>query len=320
VKLPAGTIHRSTDPRRGGSPQVASAGAAPAVSVVIPTRDRRPLLDLTLAALADQQEAPPFEVVVADDGSSDGTARHLEDLAGRLPYPLRVLSLPAAGPAAARNRGIAVARAPRVLLLGDDTVPARDLLAAHQRAAAGREAGVQGRIDWHPELTVTPLMQFLAPEGPQFYFRGLLDGQAIPFTAVLGSNLSAPTNWFRDEPFDEGFPAAAFEDTEIAYRWGRRGRAVLWCEAARCFHHHRYDRLEDFLTRQQRAGRAARHAVARHPGMAWRTVVAPLAIGLVFAARLLVRRLAGQATATDLWDLRARAAFLRGLVSRPRRP
>jgi glycosyltransferase involved in cell wall biosynthesis len=283
--------------------------------VVIPTRDRRPLLDLTLAALAEQEGAPSFEVVVGDDGSRDGTAQHLEALSERLPYSLRVLSLVAAGPAAARNRAIAVCLAPRILLLGDDTVPRRDLLAAHRRSAAGREMGVQGRIDWHPELRMTPLMEFLAPEGPQFYFRGLVDGRPIPFTAVLASNLSAPARWFHDEPFDEGFPYAVFEDTELGFRWRARGWAIVWCEAARCYHHHRYERIEEFLARQRRAGRGARRAVARHPAMAWPIVGAPLAVGAAFAVRYLIRRATGRARAADLWDLRARAAFLGGFVS-----
>jgi glycosyltransferase involved in cell wall biosynthesis len=48
--------------------------AGPCLSVVIPTRDRRRLLEQTLAALDRQRElSDPFEVIVVDDGSTDGT-------------------------------------------------------------------------------------------------------------------------------------------------------------------------------------------------------------------------------------------------------
>jgi glycosyltransferase involved in cell wall biosynthesis len=43
------------------------------VSVVVPTKDRAPLLDQTLRSIAEQT-APPAEVIVADDGSTDATA------------------------------------------------------------------------------------------------------------------------------------------------------------------------------------------------------------------------------------------------------
>jgi glycosyltransferase involved in cell wall biosynthesis len=47
---------------------------SPLISVVIPTRDRQEPVQRILRALADDVSAPPFEVIVVDDGSADGTA------------------------------------------------------------------------------------------------------------------------------------------------------------------------------------------------------------------------------------------------------
>lgn len=55
----------------------------PAVSVVIPTRNRSNLIDVQLVALARQQYEGAIEVIVADNGSTDGTAEHI------LGHPLR---------------------------------------------------------------------------------------------------------------------------------------------------------------------------------------------------------------------------------------
>ena len=287
--------------------------SAPRLSVVIPTRDRREVLRSTLEALAEQDGFEPgeLEVVVADDGSSDGTA---ELLAASRPsaFQLRSVRLAGAGPATARNRAIALATAVRILLLGDDTPPYSGTLAAHLTAAADSDVGTQGPIEWDPERRVTPVMDFLAPAGPQFYFKGLKSGRAIPYTAVLGSNLCAPRSWFLEDPFDEAFPAAAFEDTELAYRWKRKGHRVLFAASAVCRHRHLYESIDSFLARQRRAGQAARYSVRQHPAMLGRTVLQPLVVGAAIAARHGLRTLTGRGRRTDHWDLMTRHAFFGG--------
>jgi glycosyltransferase involved in cell wall biosynthesis len=285
----------------------------PLITVVIPTRNRKEILQTTLEALDRQTGLTgPWEVVVADDGSSDGTARYLGSGCGPFSFRLEWLPLPAAGPAAARNRAIAKASARRILLLGDDTVPDPDVVASHLSGAAGNAVGLQGRIEWDSTSPITPVMHFLAPEGPQFYFKHLRHGRPIPYTSLYASNFSAPTEWFLREPFDEEFAAAAFEDTELAYRWHRRGYIVLYWENAICKHRHFYESIEPFLARQRRAGRAARHAIRRHPGMAARTVLQPFLVGLLGAVGYAGRRLWRKPSESALWDLKVRAAFFRG--------
>ena len=288
--------------------------AGPCLSVVIPTRDRRRLLEQTLAALDRQRDLPgPFEVIVVDDGSTDGTGDWLQ-LAQFGGFTLQQIITRAGGPARARNLAIRRAAAARVLLLGDDTIPTKDLLAAHLKAAAGRDTAVQGRIDWDPSRPVTDVMRFLAPAGPQFWFEGLSDGGPVPFSAMLASNLSAPTRWFRDEPFDERFTEACLEDTELAWRWQQRGWRAVYSAAAVCWHRHHYDRIDPFLDRQRRAGRWARLVVATHQALRWRLAWQPIAFSAVSALRLAVRWRRG-----DWWDLRCRVAFARGYLawSRP---
>ncbi len=293
--------------------------SAPLLSVVIPTRNRSAILPLTLQALEAQTGLDgPFEVIVADDGSTDGTPELLEG-DHRFRFELRSIRLSPGGPGRARNRAIALAQAARILLLGDDTPPRADALARHVEAAAGREIGVQGPIEWEPGAPITPVMRFLAPEGPQFYFKGLRHGEPIPYTAHYASNSSAPTRWFLEDPFDEEFSAAAFEDTELAYRWTRKGRKTIYCESAVCAHRHHYEGIETFLARQRAAGLGAQRAARLHPGLAARAILQPLAVGVLHGARYGLRRLWGTARDEDRWDLLCRAAFFSGFFASPRR-
>ncbi len=288
---------------------------APVLSVVIPTRNRREILMTTLRALAKERGIEGgLEVIVADDGSTDGSAELVRGSVFES-FSLRVLTLDAGGPARARNRAIAEASADRILLLGDDTVPVPNAISAHLMVAHGREVAVQGRIDWDRKRPITDTMAFLAPAGPQFWFKGLTDGGPVPWTQVLGSNISAPTHWFRTESYDERFTDACMEDTELAWRWRRRGWSTVWSELARCYHYHRYDTIEPFLARQRRAGRWARIAVRTNPGMVFKVVIEPMLTTPWKVVTAGTRKLTGRGRQEDRWDLRCRLAFLRGLFS-----
>src|SRR4051794_3983148 len=102
----------------------------PCVSVVVPTFNRRAGLERLLRALAIQTyPADLFEVVVVDDGSTDGTYAHLRRLV--LPFTSRYYRQRNQGPAAARNLGVHHARGRLLVFLDDDVAPVRSLLAEY---------------------------------------------------------------------------------------------------------------------------------------------------------------------------------------------
>lgn len=112
----------------------------PTASVVIPTHGRRELLLRVLRALVEQTVAPEsFEALVICDGDVDGSVAACQAVAATLPYTLRVFAQVNQGPAAARNRGVAEARAPLIVFVDDDVVPAPELLAVHLAAQQGQE-------------------------------------------------------------------------------------------------------------------------------------------------------------------------------------
>lgn len=106
------------------------------ISVVIPVYNGEPFLPRCLASVW-AQTAPPAEVIVVNDGSTDGTRAWLEAAGPRL----RALHVPHAGRSAARNRGIEAAGGDYVAFLDADD----EFLPGHlaQLAAAARRTGAE---------------------------------------------------------------------------------------------------------------------------------------------------------------------------------
>ncbi|HEX2163539.1 MAG TPA: glycosyltransferase [Thermoanaerobaculia bacterium] len=233
----------------------------PDFSVVVPTFDRLDVLPEVLAALEGQAGAPDFEVIVVDDGSTDGSGEWLAERARTARVPLAVLRQPNRGPAAARNAGVAAARGRRVAFLGDDTVPSTGWLAAH--AAAHRRRGddprvaVIGYTGWHPRMRLDPFLRHVNEHGLQFGYALIDDPEDVPFNFFYTSNLSLSRELLVAEPFDLSFPYPAWEDIEAGYRLCRRhGLRLAYEPAARTAHDHPTD-LARFAARQEKAGYSA---------------------------------------------------------------
>src|SRR6202012_4711521 len=97
-----------------------SSDAAVLASIVIPVFNNLPLTRDCIDSLYRTKVSPPFEVIVVDNASTDGTAEYLkqEQAAGRI----RVLANPKnEGFAHACNQGAQAARSPLVLFLNNDT-------------------------------------------------------------------------------------------------------------------------------------------------------------------------------------------------------
>jgi glycosyltransferase involved in cell wall biosynthesis len=266
---------------------------APEISVVVPTYRRAAALGRTLAALGRQQGAPPFEVVVCDDGSPEREAAAIADAVEAVRTAaghgavVRLVRQENAGPAAARNAGARAAVAPLLLFLDDDCAPAADLLVhhweAHQAllhtpasppppAGSRRVPGSQGKsglvavmghVAWDPAMRVTPFME-LVVRGAQFNYAAITDPEHVPFTCFYTANCSlARETLAAAGGFDASLPPF-MEDTEFAYRLTRAGGRIVYRPDAVVYHEHAVE-LAPYLERQRKAGRAAVQVVQRHP-------------------------------------------------------
>ena len=293
------------------------------VSVVIPTRDRCRTLRRTLDRLAAQN--PPsggFELVVVDDGSRDETADLLERAGERFPVPLRAISRAARGPASARNAGVAAARGGLILFLGDDMQPVGDELVArhaelHRRRHATAPYAVLGRATWHPRHEPTAFMRWLEDGGPQFAFTALAPGAVDPARYFYSAQVSLERATFEAVGgFDERFPDAAVEDTELGVRLAAAGLQLDYHPELLVLHDHATT-LSASLDRMERIGRSAALYGHVHPGALHPQVRPPRpSRARLAAAASVIRPLASPPAPAAVrrwaWSALHRAAYARG--------
>jgi glycosyltransferase involved in cell wall biosynthesis len=188
----------------------------PEVSVVVPTRDRRDLLEQTLqSALA--QEDVAFEVIVVDDGSTDATAAWLARLGDSRVRIVRRAT--PGGVARARNLGIDHARAPWIALLDDDDLWAPEKL--RRQLEAGRDADFvyTGAV----EIFGDRVHRLPAPPRPLEIATLMREYTALPGgTSSVMVRMSALR---RAGPFDSGF--AVTEDQDMWLRLLRDARPAV---------------------------------------------------------------------------------------------
>lgn len=236
--------------------------ASDLVSVVVATHGRAELLGRLVAALEAQDGAAPFEVVIVDDASPDRTPAVLAELAERTTLDLRVVRRAVnGGPAAARNDGIAVARAPLVAFTDDDCVPSPGWLRALVDAMDGQRRVVVGRTEPDPD----------AEEGPFSRTLRMHDATFLQTANVL----------YRREDLEAvgGFDTAlrTGEDTDLGLRVAATGAEVVF--AAEALVHHDVS-PSDWRAAVRQASRwvdlpavARRHAAARrllHRRLFWK--------------------------------------------------
>lgn len=199
---------------------------SPEIAVVIPARDAAETIERCIRCLARQELEEPWEVVLVDDGSVDGTGEEAELAAAAAGLKLRVERLRGQGPAAARNHGVAVTSGAALAFLDADCFPTPGWLAAGLRGLEAADL-VQGRVVPDPEVVRGPFDRTLQVSGPSplfesanlFVHRGLFD------------KLGGFEQWLEPE-----VGKAVAEDVWFGWR-ARRGGATTEFSAEALAHH-----------------------------------------------------------------------------------
>lgn len=196
-----------------------------AVSVVIPTFNRLDSLARCVEALP-----PEVEVVVVDDGSTDGTARRIRSLVRpRLTYIRRPRNF---GPAAARNVGIQRASGDFIAFTDDDCVPSGGWpfpLVEELEQSSDAIAGVGGRILPLRDSTVARFCTF----------HGILEPPRSLAYLVTANCAYRRGAILEAGGFDERIPFAGGEDPGLSARVRALGHSLGFAPRAIVYHDYR---------------------------------------------------------------------------------
>ena len=209
------------------------------LSVVIPTLNRLDRLRFVLPTLLSQTlAADAYEIVIADSQSTDGTAEYVKSLAASDPLGrLRFAPGPYVGRAAARNAGIALARAPVILFTDADILAANDLLERHAQAhQPGKRVAVVGC-----ELQVRSFQDYEWQRDRPQERRPLHPSsrRRVSWLYFLTGNASARReDLLAVGGFDETFTGYGHEDLELGYRLQKSGVELRYDPQAVNFHWH----------------------------------------------------------------------------------
>lgn len=223
------------------------------LSVVIPTFNRAEKLERVLQAIRGQVAAPRFEVIVVDDGSMDRTPEVLAT------HPwVRSIRLTNGGPARARNAGWRAAHAEVVVFTDDDVVPSRLWLAELDQAFRATDAvAIGGTIR---SLSRGFIEDFVTAERLVDHGR---DDLQVRF--LVTANMAIARSALAElGGFDETFPLAAGEDTDLSFRLRKRGFRLAVSAQALVLHDHR-TAVGALLRTYHRHGIARAHLGRLHP-------------------------------------------------------
>ena len=188
------------------------------LSVIIPTYNRKESLTTTLLSM-NGQTFKDFEVIVADDGSTDGTEEAVKTLA--LTYPVKHLWQKNSGRSAARNMGLEQASGEIILFIDDHIVVDKRLIEEHVKYhnKYGVEV-VRGRVEFIEEAKDAP-KETKYVDGSGFKAPAY---EQQPFRIFITNNISIKKRSLMSVfGFDEDFKEYGLQDAEMGWRLKESG-------------------------------------------------------------------------------------------------
>ncbi|WP_082127468.1 glycosyltransferase family 2 protein [Calothrix sp. 336/3] len=234
-------------------------------SVVIPTYNRLPILEKCLLALEAQKyqaaSVQGYEIVVIDDGSTDGTVEWLATHKEKFPH-VHVFQQDHQGAAAARNLGVAKATGDMIIFIDSDLVVTEDFLQAHTNALLAGQANL-GNDKFFTYGAVINTCNFNNPTAEPYK---ITDFSAAFFAT---GNVAIPKYWLEKAGlFDTGFQLYGWEDLELGVRLKNLGLKLIKCPAAVGYHWHPAFRLEEIpqlIDKEIQRGRMGVLFYQKHP-------------------------------------------------------
>jgi glycosyltransferase involved in cell wall biosynthesis len=243
------------------------------------TYNRSALLERVLEACFEQNAEHAYEVVLVNDGSTDGTHEVIERMRARATCPFVVVEQANGGLAKARNAGIARTRGDRIIFIDDDVLVLPNFVAEHIRSGHA----FPGRIVRGGAINVECFDDLPPP------LWSLRNYSANYFWTT---NVSVPLDTLKAAGgFNESFAEYGWEDIDVGLRLRANGVRATFNPRAIVYHYKPKPKTSDVAAMERQARAQARTAVRLgrlHPQ--WRAYLATGDYGVARLLHRLVRR------------------------------
>lgn len=226
------------------------------------TYNRAALLERVLDACFEQT-ADSYEVVLVNDGSTDGTPQVIERAKARATCPFTVVEQPNSGLARGRNAGIARAQGERIIFIDDDVLPLPNFVREHLRSHAARPLAIVrgGAINVENFDDLPPPVWSLRNYSGNYFWT---------------TNVSVPLKTIRAiGGFNENFAEYGWEDIDVGLRLRLAGVKAVFNKHALVYHykpHPRTANVEKMIAQAKAQARTAVQLERLHPH--WRAALA----------------------------------------------
>lgn len=238
----------------------------PELSVILCTYNRIETLKHSLATYQEQTAAGRFELIVVNDGSTDGTRELLDEM--EFEVPTRVVHRPNGKLAAARNTGIEAARGRILLFVNDDTLAFPDMIEQHlaMHAEQGdRSVAVLGTFEQPAAALDDAMTRCLEESDLVFRYGDMSHGEAYDYNRFWTCNVSVEAERVHAAGgFDESFQHYGAEDIDLGVRLAELGVEVVYNDRARAHHEHIID-FDAFRRRSRLVAKAFVRLFTKHP-------------------------------------------------------
>jgi glycosyltransferase involved in cell wall biosynthesis len=224
-------------------------------SIIIPTYNRLPILQKCLQAIETQDFTQPYEVVVIDDGSTDGTLEFLHTHEADFPH-VQLFQQDHQGAAIARNTGIDLAKGNIIVFIDSDLVVTPTFLSAHAQALTANDCAFTYGL-------VINTNNFDNPSSEKVKI------QDISTAFFATGNVAISKHWLiKAGKFDTSFRQYGWEDLELGIRLGQLGLKLIKCPKAVGYHWHpafAIEQLPSLINTEEQRARMGVVFYQKHP-------------------------------------------------------
>ena len=241
------------------------------VSIVIPTYNRRPILEKCLIALEKQilnKNVGEYEVIVVDDGSTDGTNTWIKRNKDNLKHVV-LYEQEHGGAALGRNLGVIKSKYETIIFIDSDLVVLENFINSHVDKLLFYFKKNNNKCFTYGSVINTSNFQ-----NPQSEFYKISD---ISFAYFATGNVAIPKTLLLSVGlFDTSFSLYGWEDLELGERLRKIGTKLIKCPRAVGFHWHPpfdCNQIDSLIKQEKERAKMAIVFFKKHPNLVVRFMI-----------------------------------------------